>query len=234
MLRALASHHFGLGSNPSVDTVCGLSLLLVLSFAPRGFSPGTTVFPSPQKLTFPNSSSTRNQVDEELLCECATSKSLFILFYFFIWEKYLKRKLRAVPGCRCQIEQNHYQKDRDPTLNCTQQDRRQKPRRTWQVKLLLQPMIFRQSAQHRGCQSLTFASTITPDCERHEFRNTGNIFSFPLGNQCLIHSEVSVSLPSLSTVEYSSGYLPFISYSMMIEYAYINPSIVNRTFGNRT
>ena len=41
MLRALASHQCGLGSNPGVDAICGLSLLLVLSLAPRGFSPGT-------------------------------------------------------------------------------------------------------------------------------------------------------------------------------------------------
>ena len=81
-MRALASHQCGPGSNPSVDTICGLSLLLVLSFTPRGFSPGTPVFPSPQKPTFPNSNSTRNQVDKEPLCGCATSKSLFI--YLFI------------------------------------------------------------------------------------------------------------------------------------------------------
>ena len=42
----------------------------------RRFSPGTPVFPSPQKLTFPNSNSTRNQVDKEPLCGCATFKSL--------------------------------------------------------------------------------------------------------------------------------------------------------------
>ena len=60
----------------------GLSLLLVLSFAPRGFSPVTPVFPSPQKPTFPNSNSTRNQVDEEPLCGCATSKSLVIYVIF--------------------------------------------------------------------------------------------------------------------------------------------------------
>ena len=73
------------GSNPGVEAICGLSLLLVLSFAPRGFSPGTPVFPSPQKPTFLNSNSTRNQVDEEQLCGCAISKSLFIyhLFLFF-------------------------------------------------------------------------------------------------------------------------------------------------------
>ena len=58
--------------------MCGLSLLLVLSFVPRGFSPGSPVFPSHQKPTFPNSNSTRNQVDEEPLSESATSKSLFI------------------------------------------------------------------------------------------------------------------------------------------------------------
>ena len=60
---------------------CGLSLLLVFSFAPRGFSLGIPVFPSPQKSTFPNSNSTRNQVDEEPLCGCATSKSLFIYLF---------------------------------------------------------------------------------------------------------------------------------------------------------
>ena len=65
MVRALASHQCSLGSNPGDDAICGLSLLLVLSLAPRGFSPGTPVFPSPQKPTFPNSNSTRNQVDEE-------------------------------------------------------------------------------------------------------------------------------------------------------------------------
>ena len=31
-------------SNPSVSTICGLSLLFVLSLAPRGFSPGSPVF----------------------------------------------------------------------------------------------------------------------------------------------------------------------------------------------
>ena len=67
MVRALVSHQCGPGSNPGSDTICGLSLLLVLSFAPRGFSPGTPVFPSPQKPIFPNSNSTRNQVDEEPL-----------------------------------------------------------------------------------------------------------------------------------------------------------------------
>ena len=67
------------------STPYALSLLLVLSFAPRGFSPGTPVFPSPQKPTFPNSNSTRNQIDKEPLCGCATCKSLFIYFIYFIY-----------------------------------------------------------------------------------------------------------------------------------------------------
>ena len=46
VVRALASHQSGPGSNPGVNAICGLSLLLVLSFAPRGFSPATPVFPS--------------------------------------------------------------------------------------------------------------------------------------------------------------------------------------------
>ena len=81
MVRALASHQCGLGSNPGVDAICGLSLLLALSFAPKGFSPGTSVFPSHQKPTVPNSNSTRDQVDEKPLCGCATSKSLSIYLF---------------------------------------------------------------------------------------------------------------------------------------------------------
>ena len=84
VVRALASHQCGPGSNPGVDAICGLSLLLVLSFAARGFSPGTPVFPSPQKPTFPNSNSIRNQVDEEPLSGCATSKSLLLLLLLLL------------------------------------------------------------------------------------------------------------------------------------------------------
>ena len=63
VVRALASQQCGPGSNPGVDAICGLSLLLVPSLAPRGFSLGTPVFPSPQKPALPNSNSTRNQVE---------------------------------------------------------------------------------------------------------------------------------------------------------------------------
>ena len=47
VVRARASHQCGPGTIPGVDAICVLSLLLVLSLAPRGFSPGTPVFPSP-------------------------------------------------------------------------------------------------------------------------------------------------------------------------------------------
>ena len=51
VVRALASHQCGAGSIPRLGVICGLSLLVLFS-APRGFSPGTPVFPSPQKPTF--------------------------------------------------------------------------------------------------------------------------------------------------------------------------------------
>ena len=41
LVRALASHQSGAVQNPGIDAICGLSLFLVLSPAPRGFSPGT-------------------------------------------------------------------------------------------------------------------------------------------------------------------------------------------------
>jgi len=57
VVRALTFHQCCPGSIPGLGVICGLSLFMVLVLAPRGFSPGTTVFPSPQKPTFPNSNS---------------------------------------------------------------------------------------------------------------------------------------------------------------------------------
>ena len=78
VVRAFTSHQCGLGSTPGIDAICGLRLLLVLSLAPRGFSAGTPVFPSPQKPTSPKSNLTRNQVGEEPSSGSANSKLLFI------------------------------------------------------------------------------------------------------------------------------------------------------------
>ena len=49
VVRALTSHQCGPGSNPGVDAICGLSLLLVLSFALRGFSSWYSSFPLSSK-----------------------------------------------------------------------------------------------------------------------------------------------------------------------------------------
>ena len=60
VVRALASHQCAPGLIPGPGVICGLSLLLALFLATNGFSPGTSVFPSPQKLTFLNSNSIWN------------------------------------------------------------------------------------------------------------------------------------------------------------------------------
>ena len=82
-MRALASHQCGHGSNPGVNAICGLSLLVVLSFALRGFSLGNPVFSSRQKPTFPNSNSIRNQVDQEPVSGCAIPLNRYLFYYIF-------------------------------------------------------------------------------------------------------------------------------------------------------
>ena len=52
MARALVSQQCCPGSNPGVDAMRGLSLLLVLSRLPRGFSSGTPVLPLLQNQHF--------------------------------------------------------------------------------------------------------------------------------------------------------------------------------------
>ena len=51
VVRALAFHRCGPGSITALGVICGLRLLVLYS-AMRGFSPGTPVFPTHQKLTF--------------------------------------------------------------------------------------------------------------------------------------------------------------------------------------
>ena len=89
VVRALASHQCGPGSIPGLGVICGLSLLLVLVLAPRGFSPGTPVFPSPQKTTFPNSNSIWNPRATglsvvRLLSVTLVKQSWFIYYFYFI------------------------------------------------------------------------------------------------------------------------------------------------------
>ena len=89
VVRALASHQCGPGLNPGVDAICGLSLSLVLSRAPRGFSPGTRVFPSPQKPTFPNSNSTRNHADRRrtTLWMCYLQITIYFIYFILFLKK---------------------------------------------------------------------------------------------------------------------------------------------------
>ena len=85
MVRALASHQCVPGSIPGPGIICGLSLLLVLFSAPRGFSPGPPVFPSPQKPTFLNSNSIWNcsaQVKMYIdTCTLQVNKIIIIINY---------------------------------------------------------------------------------------------------------------------------------------------------------
>ena len=45
----------------SKPLICGSSFFLVLSLAPRGFSPSIQIFPAPQKPTLPNFNSIWNE-----------------------------------------------------------------------------------------------------------------------------------------------------------------------------
>ena len=84
----------GLGSNPRVDAICGLSLLLVLVPAPMFFLPGSLVFFPPQHPTFLQPALFQNKcefhfdletVDKKPLCgsyPIANSHYLFYIFYY--------------------------------------------------------------------------------------------------------------------------------------------------------
>ena len=71
VVRAVASHQCG----------PGLRLTLVLSVAPRGFSPGTLVFPSNQFQP--------GTIEKEPLCACVTSQSFLLFIYLFTSLLYL-------------------------------------------------------------------------------------------------------------------------------------------------
>ena len=78
---ALACHQCGrvpmLAWSPYIGWLCCWSFFMAL----RGFSPGTPVFPSPQKPAFPNSNFTRYQEDEERPSGYAASKSFLIKWF---------------------------------------------------------------------------------------------------------------------------------------------------------
>ena len=88
VVRALGSRQCGPGSNPGVDAICGLSLLLVLSFAPRGFSLGTPVFPllKNQHFQFPIRSGIRWR--RTTLWMCYLQIIIYFLIHSFIYCHY--------------------------------------------------------------------------------------------------------------------------------------------------
>ena len=90
VVRALASHQCRPGSIPVPGVICGLSLLLVFYSAPRGFSPGTPLFPSPQKPTFLNSNSILECTDISARVFVnswrSVGKQIILTFSFYIWQ----------------------------------------------------------------------------------------------------------------------------------------------------
>ena len=76
VIRALVSHQCGLGLNPGVDPMCGLSLLLVL-FAQfsKGFFAGSPVVLPPKKSNISKFQFDLETVDREPLLGCATANS---------------------------------------------------------------------------------------------------------------------------------------------------------------
>ena len=83
MVRALASHQCGLGSIPSVDAICRLSLVLVLVPVLRDFLWLLRFF------SFQKTNISKFQFDLETMDERATLwkplKLPFIYFYFLLW-----------------------------------------------------------------------------------------------------------------------------------------------------
>ena len=104
MVKALASHQCGPGSIPGLGVICGLSLLLVLYSAPRGFSPGTPVFPSPPKPTFPNSNSIRMQDLPENHFTVSGASWVNIMIYLFIYLLLKTNKFHAAVRLFSMIE----------------------------------------------------------------------------------------------------------------------------------
>ena len=83
VVRVLASHQHGPGSNPDVDAKCGLSLLLVLPLAPRGFFSRYSGFPLSSKTNI-----TKFQFDQEsgrrrtTVWMCYLQIAIYIIYSF--------------------------------------------------------------------------------------------------------------------------------------------------------
>ena len=120
MVRALASHQCGPGSNPGVDTICWVSLLLALFFAPRSFSLGTLVFPSPQKTNI-----SKFQFDQEsgrqrtTLWMCYLQNHylfIYLFIYLFLIEKILINSFIFCYHCHTLFKQQLWTDFLDKTI----------------------------------------------------------------------------------------------------------------------
>ena len=72
----------GIDSQTQRSMTCGLSLLLVLFSALRGFFSRYSIFPSPQMPTFPNSNLIQISVNLQSLCGGATANSHYYSHYY--------------------------------------------------------------------------------------------------------------------------------------------------------
>ena len=85
MVGALTSHQCGPGSNPGVDAICGLSLLLVLSLAPSGFSPGTPVFPLSSKTNISKFQFDKESSRRRTILWMYYLQIIILFLYYFLW-----------------------------------------------------------------------------------------------------------------------------------------------------
>ena len=91
VVRALASYQCGF--KPRRRRNMWVAFVVGSLPCSEKFFSGYSSFPLFSKPTFPNSNSTRNQVGEEPLCGCASSKSLLIIYLFIYSFIYLNEKI---------------------------------------------------------------------------------------------------------------------------------------------
>ena len=85
VVRALASHQCGPGLIPGLSVICGLSLLLVLVPAPRGFFSGYFRFSSLHKNQHSKFQFDLERVVEWPLCGCGTEIPIYLFIILFIY-----------------------------------------------------------------------------------------------------------------------------------------------------
>ena len=96
MVRALSSHQFDPGFKSQFQRHMWVDFVVGSLLCSERFFSGYSGFPSPQKPTFPDSNSTRNQVDGGPLSGCATPISLFILFIRSFTRSFVRSFIRSL------------------------------------------------------------------------------------------------------------------------------------------